>query len=167
MSGFPTRPALGDFGPITLINSGPVRNPDTDVDAAHWNLLKHQVAGLGLTAPRIIAKLTVANPALLLVHAEAWNPQSKTSAPFTAPVPLFISTGRMTLTYTTPVTDEAGNDVAIAFTWAHAFQHLDPPTTLKHFRATPIASTPNSITITSWSAVSALESGNTCWLLAG
>jgi len=167
MSGFPTRPALADFGPTTMLNARPVLDADIEPDAAHWNLLKFQAAGMGLLSPRILAKLTINTPTALLAHVEAWNPAGSTSGNFAAPTPTYISTGRCTLTYLTPVPDLLGNDIAIAFSWAHAFVHADPPTTFRSVQATPIAATPHIITVCVFDAAGALQNGSDVWLMAG
>lgn len=167
MPGFPTRPQLSDLGPITLEDARPVRDPDKELAAAHWNLSKHQVAGMGMLAPRIIAKLTVANPTLLLSHLEAWNPQLKSSGNFAAPTPLFLSTGLASLTYLTPVPDERGNNVAIAFTWGFGFIHQDPPTTFRHVQVTPVAATPHVLKVAVMDAAGTVQNGSDVWIFAG
>lgn len=167
MPGFPTRPQLSDIGPITLLDARPVRESTKELAAQHWNLLKHQVAGMGILAPRIQAKLTIANPTLLLAHYEAWNPQLKTSGNFAAPTPLFVSTGRATLEYLTPVPDEIASDVGIAFSWARGWVHQDPPTTFRTVQVTPVAGTPNRLTICVFDAAGALQNGSDVWIEAG
>jgi hypothetical protein len=165
--GFPTRPQLSDFGPIVLADARPVRDPTIELAAQHWNRMKHQVAGMGILAPRVAAKVTVANPALLLSHGEAWNPQLKTSGNFAAPTPAYVSTGRATLTYLTPVEDETGANVAIAFAWAFGFLHLSPPTTFRHVIVTPTTGTLNQLGIAVFDAAGALQDGSDVWVFAG
>jgi hypothetical protein len=167
MSGLPTRPQLSDFGPITLVDARPVRDPDKELGASSWNLMKHQVAGLGILSPRITAKLTIANPTLLLAHGEAWNPQLKTSGNFAAPTPLYISTGLASLTYLTPVPDEAGNNVGIAFSWGFGFVHLDPPTTFRHVQVTPVAASPHVLKVCVMDAAGTVQNGSDVWIFAG
>lgn len=166
MSGFPVRPALAQFGPA-LQNLAPVRNPTTELDAVNWNLMRHQVAGLGLMVPRILVKLTVDDPAVLLARAEAWNPQGATTGDYADPTVAYVSTGRATIEYATPIPDQNGEDQPIVFSWAFGWLSADPPTTVKLVQCEPIASTPALITVCVFDASNALENGNDVWVAAG
>jgi len=166
MSGFPLRPSLGQFGP-DMANLAPVRNPSTDLDAANWNLLKHQVAGLGLVVPRILVKVTVTNPMVLISRSEAWNPTGASTGDFADPTLAYVSTGRGTIQYPTPIPDQNGDNQTIAFSWAFGWYSADPPTTVKLVQAEPIASTPALITVCVFDAANALEDGNDVWVMAG
>jgi hypothetical protein len=164
--GFPSRPSLSNFGP-TLENAVPVRDPSRELDAAVFNLLRQQVAGMGLLVPRVIAKLTVANPTLLLAHAEAWNPEGLTTGEFAAPTPAFVSTGRCTLTYSQQVPDELDEEQNIAFSWGFGWYSADPPTVRKSVQVEPIAATPYILSVCVFNASDALENGNNVWIVAG
>lgn len=167
MSGFPTRPQLSDFGPIVLQDARPVRDPDIELAAAQWNLMKHQVAGMGLLAPRVAAKLTVDGAPALSLHYEAWNPRGLTSGNFAAPTPAAVAAGRVTLTYLTPVEDQLGNGIAISFAWGFGFVHASPPTTFRSVQVTPVTGQLNQLEICVFDAAGALQNGSTVWVFAG
>lgn len=166
MSGFPIRPALSAFGP-TIENIAPVRNPTTDLDAAKWNLLKYQAAGLGLMTPRVLFKLTIDNPMALLARSEAWNPSGASTGDYADPSLAYVSTGRGTVEWTTPIPDQNGDDQVVAFSWALGWFGGDPPTTLKWVQAEPVAATPAIITVCVFDAAGSLEDGNDVWVAAG
>lgn len=167
MSGFPTRPQLSDFGPIVLQDARPVRDPDIELAAAQWNLMKHQVAGMGLLSPRVVAQLTVDASPALAVNREAWNPRQLTSGNFAPPTPAAVATGRVTLTYLTPVEDQLGNEIPIAFAWGFGFAHASPPTTFRSVQVTPVTGQLNRLEICVFDAAGALQNGSTVWVFAG
>ncbi len=167
MSGFPARPPLADFGTLVLLDARPVVDPTKEFSAAQWNLIKHQASGMGLLAPLVMAKVTVTGAGVLLAHAEAYNPKGLTSAPFLAPTPAAVATGRITLSYPTPIPDQLGVDQTIAFNWGFGFAHADPPTTFRHVMVTPIAATPHILSISVFDAAGALQDGSNVWVFAG
>lgn len=165
---FPTRPQLSDFGPITLLNAGAVRDPDRQATAEHWNLIKNQVAGMGLLSPLVAVKFEAFDPiGDILARSEVWNPQLQTGGSFAAPVPERVSAGRYTLTYPETVPNHLGEEISLAFSWAFAFHHADPPTTIRKVQACPVGATPNVITVICFDATDTLDDGNTIWVFAG
>lgn len=122
MSGFPRRPGLATFGP-TLRDPIPLRNPETQVGADLLNLLKYQVAGLGLMGLRAWALIdsTGGVTPVIQARAESWNPDAKSSAPYTAPTPGRSGVGALTLAYAASYPDEKGNLVSTAITVPVAF----------------------------------------------
>lgn len=116
MGGFPNRPDLAAFGP-NAIDTRPVRDPSREMAAATWNLLRHQVAGMGVVSPRAFLRFTAGIGPVLLARAEVWNPRGLTSAPFTNPEISRASTGQWVVTYDTPVTDADGVEVPLNFSW--------------------------------------------------
>lgn len=165
-AGFPIRPTSAQIGP-ELANVAPVRNPETDLDAVAWNLLKHQVAGCGLMVPRVLFKVTIDDPLVLVARAEAWNPNGLTTGVYAAPTLNYVSTGRGTVEYATPLPDQKGDNQIVAFSWAMGWLSADPPTTVKKVQVEPVAATPARLTICVFDASNALEDGNTVWVAAG
>jgi hypothetical protein len=164
--GFPARPDLSSYGP-TLQNAVPVRDPERELDAAVFNLLRHQAAGMGLLSPRVLLKLTVADPAVLIARAEAWNPRGLTTGQYAAPTVAYVSTGRITVEYPELIADELGEDQSVAFSWGFGWLSADPPTTRKSVQVEPIAATPHILTVCCFNASDALENGNNVWIAAG
>lgn len=84
MNGFPTYPTRSDFGP-ELRDLYPPENPETDIGADQFNLLFHQVAGLGLANPVracLIAKYNTGTGVFEIYHQEeAWNPKRDQARP--------------------------------------------------------------------------------------
>jgi hypothetical protein len=164
--GFPARPIFADFGQAHL-NYSDVVDPERDLDIAHWVLMKHQVAGMGLLSPRIIAKLTVSGASALLARGEAWNPSQLTSGVYANPIIANVATGRATIEYPTAVPDEQGVNQSVAFTWAYAFVHQDPPTTFRMAMAAPLIATPYKLSVSVFDAAGALQNGSDVWVYAG
>lgn len=84
MSGYPTRPARADFGP-TMVDTSPVRDASRQLDAARLNLLTWQTAGAGLMSPLAWIFATFNTTSVVHAHAESWNPDGLTSAPYYTP----------------------------------------------------------------------------------
>lgn len=165
---FPTRPLLSDFGPLVMLDAGPVRDPERQATAAQWNLMKWQAAGMGLLVPRVIVKLDALNPTpAVLARAEAWNPNGETTGDYAPPTAARTSAGRFTLTYPATVPDMDGEATSVAFSWGFGFIHADPPTVRKSVQVTPVALTPRILTVCVFNASDALEDGNTVWVVAG
>lgn len=164
--GFPARPVLADFGQASR-NYSDVVDPERDLDIAHWVLMKFQVAGMGLLVPRAIAKLTVSGASALLARAEAWNPSQLTSGVYANPIVANVATGRATIEYPTEVPDEQGVNQSIAFTWAQAFVHQDPPTTFRMAMACPLVATPYKLSVSVFNSAGALQNGSDVWVFAG
>lgn len=164
--GFPIRPSISTFGP-TLANAVPIRDPERELDAAVLNLLRHQVSGMGLIVPRVIAKVLVSGAPSVLARAEAWNPAGLSTGQYVAPTPTVVSTGRITLDYPQLVVDELGVDQSIAFVWGFGWYSADPPSVRKSVQVEPVAATPYKLSICVFNAADALENGNNVWIVAG
>lgn len=160
MSGLPSRPGRDDFGP-DVENSAPVRDPRKQIDASIFNLLMWQVSGMGIVAPRT-ALVFVAQPSPTIVsRLEAWNPRQLTTGAYADPSLTRNATGDYTVEYPTPVPDEIGEDVAISFTWAHAFVVNADPLVLKHAQAAPVAGNTNRLRVGIFNSAGAAQDGNT------
>lgn len=79
MAGFPGKPSRTAFGP-QMVDTAPVRDPRRHVPAKALNLLFWQVAGIGLTVPKMVVLaevdaggMTVAT----LAQALAWDPDGE------------------------------------------------------------------------------------------
>jgi len=165
-AGFPVRPTAAQIGPV-MQQLVPVRNPDTDLSADTWNLVRFQVAGAGLMVPRVLFKVTVDNPMVLLARSEAWNPDGLATGSYADPSIAYVSTGRGTVEYPSTMPDQLGDSQQVVFSWARGWIHLDPPTTVKLVQVAPVAATPNRLTVCVFDAANALEDGNDVWVAAG
>ena len=159
MSGAPARPSRSAFGG-TLINSGAVRDPTRQLDAAAWNLMVWQVTGLGLIAPRAMLSFTAAASPVLLSRAEAWNTDRLTTGAFADPAFTVNGTGDFTIAWPTPQVDKDGVSAALAFSFAQAFVINTNPAVVKHAQAAPVGANPNQIRVCVFNAANALENGN-------
>lgn len=113
-SGFPNRPALGDYG-SDIVNTHPVSDPTRELDARYWNLAKFQLAGMGVVTPRVKFTFTSANPAVLLERAEAWNPRALATGAYAPPTVVRNAGGDYTWSYPTQVPDEEGTLYPLSF----------------------------------------------------
>jgi hypothetical protein len=138
MSGFPNRPDLASFGP-DFIDTRPIRDPEREVGASVLNLMKFQVAGLGVVATRAYVAFTAVNPPVLLARAEVWNPRGLTTAPFQDPTITRIATGNFEVVWNSPVTDKDGNSVAISLSHGFGTELTPSSTTLRHVKVTPLS----------------------------
>lgn len=103
MAGFPTRPSLTSFGPVRRDRS-PVRSPVLDVGMAFFNLVRWNLAGLGMSAPRAWLQATYASSAITVTaQGNAWGGA--------APTPLRTGAGVYTFTYPETVADADGQAV--------------------------------------------------------
>jgi hypothetical protein len=166
MPGFPNRPDLATFG-SDAVNTRAVRDPSRELSADYWNLLKYQVAGMGLLAWRAHVRFTANTNPTLLGRAEAWNPRGLTSAPFTNPVLTKLATGRYSVVYASPVTDEAGASVALSFAYGTGFLLTPSLTVLKTVVVTPLSGSANGVHVAVYNAAGALEDGNNVGILIG
>lgn len=164
MSGFPLRPDRASFGEV-LVNAAPVRDPSRQLDAAIFNLLTWQVAGLGLLAPRALVLFTAQASPPLLARAEAWNPRGQTGGAYAPPVITRNGTGDYTLAWTSPVPDADAVDQALSFSFAHAFTINADPSVVKHAQAAPVLALPRSVRVCVFNAANALADGNDVALL--
>lgn len=166
MPGFPSRPDLAAFGP-DAVNTRAVRDPSRELDAASWNLLRFQVAGLGLIAPRAYLEFLATAAVTISARAEAWNPRGLISAPFTAPVITRVGTGNYNVVYASPVVDEAGASVALSFTRGFGFILTPSAIVLKHVLVTPLAGSANGVKVAIFNSAAALEDGSVVGILIG
>lgn len=156
MSGFPNRPDLAAFGPDS-VNTRAVRDPTRELSATTFNLMKFQLAGLGIVGMRAMLRFTTAQPPVILARAEAWNPRGLTAAPFASPVVTRLGLGLYNVVYTSPVTDEAGNSVALSFTHGIGCTLAASSTVLKHVMVTPLSGSANGVKVAAFSAAGTAE----------
>lgn len=166
MSGFPNRPDLATFGP-DAVNTRAVRDPSRELDASTWNLLRFQVAGLGIITPRAYLQFLTTAEVTISARAEAWNPRGLTSAPFTAPAITRVGAGNYNVIYASPVTDQAGASVALSFTRGLGFIVTPSAVVLKHVLVTPLVGNANGVKVAVFSAAGALEDGSIVGILIG
>lgn len=156
--GFPSRADIGDFGAEIVGNTRAVRDPQKELDFRAWNLMRHQVAGMGLVSPLAMLEFTCANPPVILARAEAWNPKRISTGAFADPVPTRNTGGDYTWAWTTPTVDEQGNSLGVTFTYALGFVvEADNPGVLKHVRCAVVAANRNRIRVKRFDAAGSLE----------
>jgi hypothetical protein len=112
VSGFPARPTLDAFGP-TLRNRGAVRDPTRDVGADLLNLIRWQLAGLGVCSPLAFVAATFTAPDVIAIAAEANGWQGASPAIARA------SAGVYVVRYEATYPDKDGTLVATHFVGAH------------------------------------------------
>lgn len=137
MGGFPNRPDLAGFGP-TLQDTTAVRDPTRHVGAALFNLMRHQLAGLGIVLPLAMLRFSAAPSPAVIMRAEAWNPRGLTSAPFDNPALTRIGTGNYEVVYTSPVTDDAGVSAVLAFSYGLGTVVTPSQSAFRHVMVTPL-----------------------------
>ncbi|HEX4334686.1 MAG TPA: hypothetical protein VH062_02165 [Polyangiaceae bacterium] len=122
MSGSPRRPSLDSFGP-QLRDQKPVTNPETQIGADMLNLVRFQLAGLGLTSFRAWALIdsTGGVTPVISARAESWNPNTKTGAPYLPPIPGRTGVGALSLQYASSYPDENGVQQSTSIVCALAF----------------------------------------------
>lgn len=160
MSGSPNRPGRDSFGP-DVENSAPVRDPRKQIDAGIFNLLMWQTAGMGLVTPRTALLFVAGVGPTIVSRLEAWNAKQLSTGPYADPTLTRNATGDYTVEYPTPVPDELGDDVAISFSWAHAFVVNADPLVLKHAQAAVVAGNTNRLRVGVYNSAGALQDGNT------
>ena len=111
MSGFPIRPTLDAFGP-TLRNRGAVRDPTRDVGADLLNLIRWQLAGLGVCSPLALVAATFTAPDVIAIAAQANGWQGA------APAITRSSAGVYVVQYELSYPDKDGTLVATRFVGA-------------------------------------------------
>lgn len=106
MSGWPNRIARSSLGP-TLVDKFPVVNPEHDVGAKQFNLDYWQLAGMNLTAPRVLLQVSAnAGGAETQYQGIAWDPNG------TLPKVTWTRTAQGIYTFSLPqaeYSDEEGN----------------------------------------------------------
>lgn len=116
-----------------MIDSGAVRDPTRQLSAKTWNLLRSQVAGLGLVGPQAFVAFRAQVDPILRAHAELWNPRALTSSPFDPPTITRIGSGEYDIVYSSPVPDRDGSDVALSFPYGGWGHDLLPSNTVLRF----------------------------------
>jgi hypothetical protein len=159
MSGFPNRPDLATFGP-DAVNTRAVRNPSRELDAAKYNLLKFQVAGLGVLTPRAYLEFLCTAAVTISARAEVWNPRGLTSAPFTPPVITRVGTGNYSVVYASPVTDDLGASVALSFASGRGAVVTPSAIVLQSVMVSPLSGVPNGVKVALFNAAGALADGS-------
>ncbi len=159
MSGSPLRPDRDSFGP-EVENTAPVRDSRRQLDAAIANLIMHQCAGMGLVTPRTALVFVADTGPTIVGRVETWNPRRLVAPPYDDPEIVRQATGDYLVTYPTPVPDEAGNDVAISFTWASATCSDADPTVFRHVQVAVDAQT-NRLRVAVYDDALALVDGST------
>lgn len=159
MTGFPNRPGLSSFGP-NVVNTRPVRDPSRELHADTFNLMRFQIAGMGLVVPRAFLHFTADNPAVQLARAETWNPSASTASPFDDPSITRQATGNYNVEYTSPVTDRDGNSVALSFVWGFGVVTTASLVVRKTVQVTPLSGTANAVKVAVFDAAGSLEDGN-------
>lgn len=138
MGGFPNRPDLASFGP-TLVDVAAVRDPTREVGAALLNLMRSQLAGMGIVLPLALLRFSAAPSPAVLARAEAWNPRGLTSAPFADPQLTRNGAGDYDVVYTSPVTDADGASAALSFTFGFGTVVTPSQTVFRHVMVTPLS----------------------------
>ena len=152
---FPTRPDLGAFGP-DAVNTRAVRSPSRELDARSWNLVKYQLAGLGLITARAYLQFLCTAECTIAARAEVWNPKGLSSAPFTPPVIERVDVGNYSVVYPSPVTDQAGAAVALSFAWGLGAIVTPSALVLRTVLVTPLVGVPSGVTVALFDASGAL-----------
>lgn len=101
MSGLPGIATIDTYGGIKQ-NADPLENRQTDMDAAEWNVMANDCAGMTQTALRSIVRIqlnSTSNPTIL-GHWSTWG-----NSPSVIPTVTFTSTGRILFSYPATVTD--------------------------------------------------------------
>lgn len=165
MTGFPNRPDLSSFGP-DAVNTRAIRDPSRELSADTFNLIRHQIAGLGAVLPRAFIKFRAQPSPVLLGRAEAWNPRGLTSAPFLDPTLARSTTGVYTVLYSSPVTDKDGASVALSFTWGIGMViNASTADELWTCQVTPLSGFANAVQVGIFNAAGALTDGRDVALL--
>lgn len=137
MGGFPNRPDLASFGP-DVVNTGITRDPTRQLSASTFNLIRFQVAGLGIVSMGAMLRFSALDPPVLLARAETWNPKGLSSDPFGDPEITRVGAGEFDIVYTSPVLDQGSAAAALSF--SHGFGTVTTPssTVLRHVLVSPL-----------------------------
>lgn len=164
MSGWPLRPDRDSYGP-TFQDTAPVRDPARQISAATFNLLCWQQAGMGLLMPRAMLEFVMGVSPSIVQRAEVWNPERSTVGAFADPTFTRTGAGNYLVEYPTPVPDENGDDVELAFSAALAFVTNADPTVLKHAQAAVVSATPKQVRVCAFSSAAAAQDNTVCLLI--
>jgi hypothetical protein len=147
MGGFPNRPDLAALGP-TLVDARPVLNPNQEATAAQFNLLRWQVAGIGLVSHRALLIFTANSGAQpILRRAEAWNPKGLSTGAHANPTITRNSTGNYDVLYPASVPDELGEMTSLAFAFGQGVVVTPSQTTQRVVVVTPLSGSPSGVKV--------------------
>lgn len=109
MASFPTRPSRSAFGPATLTNKYPVRDPSKEVGADKFALSYWTQAGAAGAIPLAWVLCTFTGPSTiaLTAHFEAWDPNRTGTAPSVSR----SGAGVYVVTYAASYPDENGTSI--------------------------------------------------------
>lgn len=156
MTGFPNRPDLASFGP-DFVDTRAVRDPSRELSASVLNLMKFQVAGMGVVMARAHLRFTAVASPVLLARAEVWNPRGLSSTPFQNPEITRVAQGNFEVTYNSPVTDKDGSNVALSFSHGWGFPLTPSSTTFRYVQVTPLSGSANGVKVAIMDAAGALQ----------
>lgn len=120
----PDKADIDTYGGV-LQNYGDVEDPTTDIDASAFNECRADVAALGLTGARAIARFlgvasgTPGDPASGFVHTAVWG-----ELPAVKPEPARSSAGIYTLTWPATIEDALGTTRTVNLQLATAWVEL-------------------------------------------
>jgi hypothetical protein len=167
MGGFPNRPDLAALGP-DLVNARPLGNPNEEATAEQYNLIRWQLAGIGLLAYQAHLIFTAQAGSQPILHrAEAWNPRGLTTGGNANPTITRVGTGNYDVTYPTQVPDQLGDNVAVGF--RHGIGSIVTPssTTFRHVMVTPKTGVPSAVKVMLLDAAGAAVDGHDVSILIG
>jgi hypothetical protein len=117
MGGFPTRPNRDTFGP-DYVDERAVQDATKEIAAAIFNLLFHQLAGIGKVVPRAVLVCTVGGSAVTTANQLlAWDPNDELSTLTWT----YNGAGDFSIAFASQYEDEAGNDVNLSLIGGAAF----------------------------------------------
>ena len=120
MAGFPNRPDRSEFGP-TYEDERPVENPKRELGQSVVNLNMWQVAGVGLTSPKVVISATVSGSAVTVTNQMlAWDPsQALGNITIT-----YDATGDYTFAFSSTYPDEDGSSIATGLIGGSVFPNV-------------------------------------------
>ena len=117
MGGFPTRPNRDAFGP-DYEDERPVQDVKREVGASIFNLLFHQVAGLGRVAPKAVLICTYAAGVVTTAYQMlAFDPNSELSLLTW----VYVGAGNYQFAFASQYADEQGNLTNLSLIGGAAF----------------------------------------------
>lgn len=155
MSGFPDIDTLATYGGALVDYGVGVVDPTTDRDAGAANLAYMSVAGMSACAPRLWVNFTTATSTGGLV-LNAWN-SGWGNAPGYNPTLARSTTGVYTITLPSTVSDAIFASHAVNLRAAWGSIRITGSTL---YVPTVIATSPNVLTVTTWSGTSVAETAN-------
>lgn len=148
MSGLPDVDTFATLGGA-LVNFDPIQDPTTDLDAGADNLTRMNAAAMTHTVGRLWAQVTMASGAAptLVAHDSVWG-----NAALVAPTFTYVSTGTVTCTWPSTVTDE--NLVTHSVNFRAAYRPSTHGVTLTHAQLDIV--TANTATLRTYNAAGSL-----------